>query len=100
MYPLVCTQFGLEGLTSNTATPDKPLGRSSHGSRDPEELKLEDLDALLTDWVEEPIGTASIGQVYQAACHVGRTKTPRRCGGGSGPGSGSVSLAYHIRSFL
>ncbi|CAK9090049.1 unnamed protein product [Durusdinium trenchii] len=30
------------------------------------ELKLEDLDALLTDWVEEPIGTASIGQVYQA----------------------------------
>ncbi|CAL1167374.1 unnamed protein product [Cladocopium goreaui] len=30
------------------------------------ELKLENLDGILTDWVDEPIGTASIGQVYKA----------------------------------
>ena len=31
-----------------------------------EELQLETVDSLLTDWVDEPIGTASIGQVYKA----------------------------------
>lgn len=30
------------------------------------ELKLDNLDSILTDWVDEPIGTASIGQVYKA----------------------------------
>ena len=31
-----------------------------------EELKVANIEELLTDWQDEPIGTASIGQVYKA----------------------------------
>ncbi|CAJ1392073.1 unnamed protein product, partial [Effrenium voratum] len=31
-----------------------------------QELKIDRVDQLLTDWEDEPIGTASIGQVYKA----------------------------------
>jgi hypothetical protein len=41
-------------------------------------LKLENLDGILTDWVDEPIGTASIGQVYKAGWSLSRVQ---RCSG-------------------
>ena len=37
-----------------------------HATSKLQELELENLDGILTDWVDEPIGTASIGQVYKA----------------------------------
>ena len=36
-----------------------------HGACE-QELKIPDIDSLLTGWQDEPIGTASIGQVYKA----------------------------------
>ena len=41
---------------------------------------MENLDGILTDWVDEPIGTASIGQVYKACWQpVGSLLEGHRC---------------------